>query len=94
MADKRKVNQNLFLKQVFEETELDELKRAIVKDKTIVKALIKLFNHRRRETGRRDDLLDDPNYPIKRAYLDGRDKELGWLLTQLEELTKGDSDRE
>ena len=89
MADKS----NLYLNKILSNEEQEDLGRAVVKDKNILPALKKIIAYRKKETGRRDDLLDDPNYPVKRAYLDGRDKELGWLNNLLHQL-EGDSDSE
>lgn len=76
--------QPMYLSKILDEEELKHFKEGLRTDKVHLPSLLKIFKHRRREVGRRDDLLDDPNYPIKRAYLDGRDKELGWFLKLFE----------
>lgn len=79
----KKQKKNLYLAKFLEEQEYEELMRAIGTGHSIITTLIRILEYRQGEVGRRDDLLDDPNYAIKRAYLDGRDKELAWFLQQL-----------
>lgn len=76
------------LRRLLEEKELEEFLKAVARDKVIVPTLLKILEQKMVEVDRRDNLLDHPNYPYKRAYLDGRLKDLGWfykLLTLEEE---------
>jgi hypothetical protein len=79
----QKSSNNLFLINLLGKEEYHEFQKALVHDKTIVPSLLKILEARSRESDKRDDLINDPNYPIKRAYLDGRLKEIEWLLNQL-----------
>lgn len=72
-------NKVSYLKTVLEEKELKEFERALGHDKTIGPALLKIMEKRVRACDNRDDLLDDVNYTVKRANLDGRLRELRWL---------------
>lgn len=91
--DNQQPKGNKFLKNLFSEDEFKELVKQVSHDRHVIPALKIIFKARLREVGRRDDLLDDPNYAIKRAYLDGRNKELAWLINQIEALEKGGSDK-
>jgi len=67
-------------------------KKAVAHDTIIIETIEKILDHRVTETGPRPELLNDSNYPFKRAFLDGRAKEILWLKQLLS--TDGDSDNE
>lgn len=74
---------NSFLKQLFEEAELDNLKRAVTADENILPAIVTLLKYRASQTKSRPDMLESQNYPYKRAFYDGRAYECEWLINLL-----------
>jgi len=68
-----------YLQKELEEQALKDFERALAHDKVIVPVLKQILTSRTNHCDRRDDLINDPLYQTKRAYLDGRLKELGWL---------------
>jgi len=82
-------NKKIYLRKLLGDTDYDAFIRAIAADKIILDGLSKVIQRRMKETGLREDIMDDPMYSVKRPFLDGRNKELRWLL---ELITEEDSD--
>lgn len=84
----RERQEKSYLRSKFEKEEIEGFRKAAAHDDVIVPFLIELLKYRRGSCDNRESLLHEPTYPFRRAYLDGRLKELEWL-TEL--LTEGDS---
>ena len=77
-----------FLNKLFSKKELQDIQRAVVADKQLLSAIVKIISYRRDQTKSRSDMLDHPNYIHKRTFYDGRESECEWLL---EFLTEGET---
>lgn len=76
-------NKQTFLSNCLDKEEIIDFEKALAKDKVISSTLVTILKKRLQEADSRDDLVNDINYAVKRPYLDGRFKELRWLLELL-----------
>lgn len=73
---------NTSLKNIFEEKEIEKLQRALARDNIIVKAFIKVLEHRLENSLKPTSLedLDNSAWPLQRAFRDGKASEDMYLL--------------
>jgi hypothetical protein len=62
------------------EQELEDLKTALSRDKIIMDTVIKILQLRRKAADASKADYDAPNWPYRRAYKDGAQDELEFLL--------------
>jgi hypothetical protein len=70
---------------LFEQGELEEIKRLAAKGHVPIYALERILNKRLKATQPNPDLLNDNNYSYKRTFYDGKASEIVFMLNLLTE---------
>jgi hypothetical protein len=80
-----KTTQVIFSRLHLEDQEIANIKSALARDNTIVATILKILNLRKLDAAATSADYENPNWPYRRAYKDGRSDEINFLINLLSE---------